>query len=612
MLERLASVSGIPIGDLRYKMIGRGVARMTPALPGKQQEALAGEMNAMGIPAAVVAEERLRRHLFLPLARRVEITDTETVFFDRDDKAVFTVDKTIDLLVIIGDLSGRAVEKPFAGLEMEQPAPSWPFDMALKKVSMNKPVAVFSAIGTDPPAGVLVDHALFAYPSLEDLMEISAGVNFRVLINETIKRAKSSVTDHKFGAEPLAGVIPEWDGGKREILAALGRYTLYILAAVESGIIRPGGITCADDSYSIKDEDDEESGAAPGEDPFDLETPPEASTLPEPPEAADRSGILAILHSAPQELVFSFVFGIAFFHSIFLPHWNFTNPFFWQTVSGLVLITAGVVFFPYALVLLHYKRMVENTPTSRVRSLAMGMVELEGRTRQYYNLKTTHSRTRCIYYRCRYYRLHRTSDGMQRRKLMRETDSGRLPFYLEDDTGHILVRPEGALLLISKYRQEFYGAESMWLPAELQSTMTRIYEDLIAEGANVYILGHARPERVGPAITDRIVDRLRLLKRDRERLMEYDTNGDGQIDGPEWDAARADAERQAYTESLMDQTPAEHAVIRKPRYGFLPFIISDTEKGITRRLAVRFWIFMIGGLGIMGLGVKILVHAWGM
>jgi|GEM_PF-1464870 len=602
MLDRLSSVCDIQAADLRYKLVGRGIARLTPTLPFGQQEALAGEMNDMGIPAALVAEKQIRQRISLPLARRVEITDTEIVFFDRDDTPVFTVDKTVDLLVVAADLSGRAVDKPYIG-PMGQATVPRPFPEALLKISVNRPVAVFSRVGADPPSGVLVDHAAFTYQSLEEYMDISAGVNFRTLVNETIGRAGSAVTDHRFGAESLAGVNPDWKGGKRELLSALGRYTLYMLAAVESGILRPGGETAADASYSFGDQ----PARGDGEDPFDEDGCPAASSLPQPPSPVDRSGIMASLWTAPGELFYSILFGMAPFVSLFTRSGDFQNPLVWQTVTGISLLAAGIFLFPYSLLVLHYKRMVENTPTSRVRSMAMGIVELEGRARQYYDLKTSHSQTNCIYYRCRYYRLQKTGKRQQWR-LMRETGSGLLPFYLEDATGRVLVQPRGARILVSKARQEFNGAESVWLPAHLRTTQTRIYEDLIAEGAKIYILGSARPERVGASVTERLVDRLRVLKSDPERMKSYDENGDGRIDVAEWEAARTDLEQQVYADLLMDGRPGEQVVIRKPLYGLLPFIIADTEEGIIRRLGFRVWTFMIGGLVMIGLGVELLAR----
>lgn len=603
LFERLTDVSGIHAGDLRYKLVGIGLKRFTPQMPLPQQQNTAAEMNDLGIPAAVISEKTVKRRLSLPVARRVEITDDAVVFFNRQDERVFTVDDSVDLLLVVADLSGKAVEKSFIAPGIEQQPPVRTFDTALMKISTARAAAVICSVGGQSPAGVLIDHDTFSYRSMGDFMDLSASVNFRNLVNATIDRSKSAVTDHHFGAANLAGAKPDFSGSKRDVLAALGRYTRFLIAGAEAGLLTPEGETAADAGYAEaagKDSADTAAG-------FDQQT---ASDLPEPPPALDRSGILARFSTAPQELLQVGLFGLAPFLSVFMHAGDFENPLLWKTVFGILMLGAGLLLFPYALVVLYYKRMVENTPTSKVRSMAMGTVELEGRARQYYDLKTAHSKTRCIYYRCRYYRRKQSREGQQW-ELMRAVNSGRLPFYLEDDTGRVLIRPKRALFHISRTRQEFSGNQSLWLSAGIGDENTKIYEDLIAESASIYVLGNARPERVARPTKDKVIDKLRALKSNPAELMRYDQNGDGRVDMTEWETARQDVENVVRAESLMDGGPTEQVVIKKAAYGTLPFIIADTEDGIVRTLTYRIWIFLLGGLLLIGLGTELLVRLYG-
>ncbi|MGM0454208.1 MAG: hypothetical protein ACQERN_13705, partial [Thermodesulfobacteriota bacterium] len=223
---------------------------------------------------------------------------------------------------------------------------------------------------------------------------------------------------------------------------------------------------------------------------------------------------------------------------------------------------------------------------------------------------TSHSQTKCIFYRCRYYQRRQSRDG-QTWQLIRQTASGRLPFYLEDDTGRILIRPAGAMFHISGSRQEFSGNQGLWLSAAVADDNIKIYEDLIGESASVYVLGTARPERVARPLKNKIVEKLKALKSNKAELMRYDANGDGRVDMAEWETARKDIENIVHAESLQDGGPTEQVVIKKAAYGTLPFIIADTEDGIIRKLRYRTWIFLLGGLLCIGLGTELLLRLFG-
>lgn len=625
MLGRLAMASGLHAGDMRYKIVGSGVTRLTPTLPPEKQTAFVNEMRDMGIPAVIVDEKTLKRRLKLPAARRVEITDTDLLFYDRHDNPVFRVDKETDLLLIAADISGENRKQAFINPDFDPRAAARSsgrsFEEALKKITLGSPAVVFCRVGSEIVEGVLLDHASFHYRSMGDYMQMSAAGNLRAIINEAMARAKSCIADHGFSTTTLARIAHDENSSKREVLASLGRYTNYMLAAAEAGLIGPDGKWAADFTYKSPNgeaavpEAGHSEGAMTGE-TVDNRDP----GRPKPPPPLQHSGIFARVFSAPHEVLFVLLFLLApAFASVFIQAGDQAHPVFWETATGILLIIAGIGLFPYGLFVLNYKRMVENTPTSKVRSMAMGMAEVTGQARQYYDLKTTYSGTRCVYFRCRHFRKTRTGaagrwtwgarhtgNNAERWILERETYSGRLPFYLEDDTGRVLVRPDGALFHISKYKQEFSGAFGIGTPADMRGSNTRVTEDLIAEGARVYVLGKARPEKTGSTVAEKIRKELGALKKDKKRLMAYDANGDGRVDLDEWETARRDVENRVYAEMLADGAPKDQVVIGKPAYGMLPFIIADSEDGIIRKLKFRVWIFLGGGMLCVILGVQML------
>jgi hypothetical protein len=103
----------------------------------------------------------------------------------------------------------------------------------------------------------------------------------------------------------------------------------------------------------------------------------------------------------------------------------------------------------------------------------------------------------------------------------------------------------------------------MWM-SEAKGAPTKVHEDLIAEGARVYVLGKARPERIGDSVSEKIKWIFRPLKKDQKRLMEYDTNNNGRLDPEEWDIARNDAENIVYAEMLANGGQKERVVIGRP------------------------------------------------
>ena len=656
MLARLGEAAGLQAGDMRYKIVGRGVNHFTPPLPRPKQKRLTDEMNDLGIPAVIVDKNRLKRKIRLPLAKRVDITDDALRFFDRTGHSVLTIDKTVDLLVIIADLTGNRRKKIMFGPDIEDRASGKEakssFERDLQRISIGKPAAVFWRVNTDSSdaeAGMLLDPDAFHYPSMEAFMQMSAAGNFRALIRKAKKRARTCIADHGFSTTTLSRITCGPGSPRREVLACLGRYTQYMIAASEAGLVRPDGPASADfanrpgqaqpapgrffpaaeilpgAANAPETRPQHETAGMNAAQPSDSNAPGDAdkiSSKPKPPPPIQHGSWISRLLSTPWEILYALLFLAGPILSVFVQAGEPAYPGLWETATGIALAGAGIVLFPYGLVNLKYKRMVENTPTSKVRSMAMGIVEVEGRARQYYDLKTTYSRTRCIYFRCRFYRrkpvymasrwgFFRTGGSHQEQwRLERETASGRLPFYLEDKTGRVLVRPKGAIFLVSRASQQFAGAMGMNAELLLRDDRTRIREDLIPEGARVYVLGKARPENTGDTVSEKIREELRKLKQDRARLMAYDQNENGRVDMDEWETARRDVENRVYAEMLAEGAPTERTVIGKPPYGMLPFIIADSEKAIIGKLGLRVWLFTAGGLLLFAAGIQILMSRY--
>jgi hypothetical protein len=107
--------------------------------------------------------------------------------------------------------------------------------------------------------------------------------------------------------------------------------------------------------------------------------------------------------------------------------------------SVFLLIGLGLLYMAIHNYLLYKK--IKNTPTSKIRSIAIGLAEIFGKARCSEELYTPISKTKCAYYEldAEYY-----SSGKHSRWVsFYMASQGRL-FFIEDETGKILVDSKGA------------------------------------------------------------------------------------------------------------------------------------------------------------------------
>lgn len=105
---------------------------------------------------------------------------------------------------------------------------------------------------------------------------------------------------------------------------------------------------------------------------------------------------------------------------------------------------AGLACFGFGFKSLKLKRLIENTPSSKIRSMAMGLVEVHGKAKPDKTgvMKSPFSGTNCVYYEYviqEYRRGRKSSHWVTVKK-----GSTTAPFILQDDTGMAHVNPNGA------------------------------------------------------------------------------------------------------------------------------------------------------------------------
>ncbi len=108
---------------------------------------------------------------------------------------------------------------------------------------------------------------------------------------------------------------------------------------------------------------------------------------------------------------------------------------------------------------LRRKRLIDNLPTSKTQGVFIGLVELKGTCQCEQPLTSYLAETPCVYYsydieeRWSRWVTETESDGKGGTRTVTRRETGwtsvasqieSTPFYLQDDTGHLLVRPDGA------------------------------------------------------------------------------------------------------------------------------------------------------------------------
>jgi len=254
----------------------------------------------------------------------------------------------------------------------------------------------------------------------------------------------------------------------------------------------------------------------------------------------------------------------------------------------------GIWAFFYGFNRLRRKRLIENTPTSTVRGLAMGLVELTGVVRPTSILHSPLTKTECAAYKFQVEE-YRNSGKSGRWVTVAHGDSFYCPFYLQDATGKIKVYPSGSEMYwkpeykfetgigtampenLTKFMEENGIKSRNWI---FPKTM-RFTEWCFREYSPIYVLGTAKPDDVQSLSVDQkiLADRLVELKKDPQFLKEADTNQDGIISAEEWDAAVARVESGLLGDTMAKISLDNAQGIRVARNeGGQPFIIAHKDQ----------------------------------
>ncbi len=286
---------------------------------------------------------------------------------------------------------------------------------------------------------------------------------------------------------------------------------------------------------------------------------------------------------------------------------------FW-TFTGLAVV-ATIGAFIYAFHCLRRARLMEDIPTSRIRSAAQGFVEFDGTTRLMDGPEIVGALTGlpCVWWEYKIERKETTGHGKNRRSYWRTIAHGvsECLFELDDGTGTCVIDPDGASV-VTDGRDRWYSFRSNWAgppPTGWRRWFGgnyRFTERRLQREHMLYAIGWFRT--VGGAGDDFDTNeevRLRLVewKRDQAALVErFDTDGDGTVDMDEWEKARQAAEDEVRAEQLERALrPGVNVLGLPPGRVDRPYILSAiAQETLIRRFRIKagvaLAVFFAGGV----------------
>ncbi|MBN4076371.1 hypothetical protein JYT16_01500 [Gemmatimonas aurantiaca] len=252
---------------------------------------------------------------------------------------------------------------------------------------------------------------------------------------------------------------------------------------------------------------------------------------------------------------------------------------------GWAILPLGALGCLWSLTMTLRKRAIEHLPTSRIRSMPTGTVEICGETQRKYHLQAPYSLTRCVYFSYKiltlqHYGVNERGQPRERWRVTERGDSGPVPFYLQDETGKVLIDPKGAIVSAGQ-TEEYAGDMYAILAGSGSNGQRRIIETVIPEGAKLYIIGHARPQKNSASEKRReYLQRLRAIRSNPESSQVYDTNADGELSYQEWEVARSEVEQNMLDESLQADNSIDTVVVGDDPSSGLFYISDKTEPEI--------------------------------
>ena len=287
---------------------------------------------------------------------------------------------------------------------------------------------------------------------------------------------------------------------------------------------------------------------------------------------------------------------------------------FWVAAGWLLALTT--VSFFWAFYFFYRKRIIEDVPTSKIRSAAQGYVELTGIAELAGDspIISPLTKSRCVWYS------YAITEGSG--KNIRTVESGTSDdlFRLVDDTGEVVIDPEKAEVtpntadywrgnnrkpqLGSNLRRGFFSGYGKHKSRFVGFGTYGYNEERIHPGDKLYAIGLF--STVGGASTEFNTNKdvgqlIREWKKNSEALLaRFDTNKDGQIDMEEWQKVRAAALKEVRAEHTEQKAAKPIHMMSKTLDRRKPYILSNLPQSALTKAYTQYFIGLMISFVLMG------------
>jgi len=181
--------------------------------------------------------------------------------------------------------------------------------------------------------------------------------------------------------------------------------------------------------------------------------------------------------------------------------WRISEFEIWLLIGAAVCAAYGFHLFFNGFRMLRLKRRILNTPLSRVHSASIGLVELKGTPIGPYVLTAPVTGDPCYYYHVRAWQWVESDNKHHWQPVMEE--NRYVPFFLEDETGRVLVDPQGAEMDVHRSFSDEIAASLFRTPGMMPphvrdflaqrglvpSEKIRVVEEMIPQQFPLFVFG---------------------------------------------------------------------------------------------------------------------------
>lgn len=600
-VEDLVHHAGVTHLIAKQKLTGQSLQVVKTSTDENELQEIAFALNQKGFKALVISQVELKGRRPVEIIKSIKAGANHLKLFNKHNKQVGTISKNSATLVVVSSPAIESYKMSIAKGYVFDKTPSDGVTKILDKLLRDKPR--INIYASDSQCCFRIEDGAFNFNSLGDLKNVSSVQNLKTILKLVEKTSKSALMDVNFGLStlPFIGDINinkystfagEFDKYSRLVyLATLkGTYKnlksknalstlLPLLAGNVTESTEPAFMWAGplffklnkDGTAKNKLTDEEQSAVKKFSGPSTYFRPS--------PMAVNHKSSFFKRDSAINYKKYGPPILMGPLITILIASLGIASEA--ETIEPLPVaaLSLGIILYIYSFVLNKRKMVMKNIPTSKIKTMVMGEIEINGITKAKYHFNAPFSFQKCVYYSYEVYKWV-WSDNKRKQVLVAWGNSGNTPFYATQDGAKVLINPKGAIMH-GGVKHTFNGnnitaniAFSKYLTGDY-----KIVERHIPVGISLYIIGFAKPNRFSAKLKKiNFIERLKKLKNNKEKLKTFDKNNDGIIDDDEWDNAKEALREVMYLESLKEKEDHDNVVVTDHPAGGLFFISDKNEE----------------------------------